>query len=219
LDYLTAKNNKESLESSLATLKAQINLSDIKAPFSGYIDDIYVKEGELAMPGMPIMQLVNLDELYINADASEAYITKIKKGDLVMVEFPSYPDIKVELPVHRIGNVVKPANRSFNIQVKMQNQNGLIKPNVVSMIKINDFSEEKALTVPTIIIKKDITGDYVYVASNKGDRLIAEKKYIESGPSYNDQTMVVKGLEPGQDVIVSGFNMVSDGIAVEVLGN
>jgi RND family efflux transporter MFP subunit len=219
LDYLTAKNNKESLESSLETLNAQMDLSSIKAPFSGIVDDIFVKEGELSLPGMPVMQLVNLDEIYINADASESYITKINKGDSVMVEFPSYPDIKAELPVYRVGNVVKPANRSFNIQLKMHNPDGMLKPNIVAMIKINDFYEEKAITVPTFIIKKDIKGDYVYVAREKNNTMVAEKKYIETGLSYNDQSHVIKGLEPGQKVIVSGYNMVSDGVAIDTKGN
>lgn len=219
LDYLTAKNNKESLEKSLETLNAQLDLSTITAPFSGIVDDILVKEGELALPGMPILQLVNLEQIYINADASEAYITKVSKGDSVLVDFPSYPEIKAELPVYRIGNVIKPANRSFNVQLKMNNPDGLIKPNVVAMIKINDFSMEDALTVPTFIIKKDIVGEYVYIATEKDNRLIAEKKYIETGMSYNDETLVVKGLEQGQKVIVSGYNMVSDGIAVNIANN
>lgn len=219
IDYLTARNNKESLESNLETVKAQLELSVIKAPFGGIVDDIFVKEGELAVPGFRIMTLVNLDELYINADASEAYITKIKKGDMVKVEFPSYPEIKEELPVHRVGNVVKPANRTFNIQVKMSNPDNQIKPNVISTININDFTEENALTVPSIIIKKDLIGEYLYVARNRDNKRIAEKKYIGTGLAYENKTLVTSGLEPGDEVIIDGYNMVSDGIAVEIAGN
>jgi len=219
IDFLTAKNNKESLERSLETLKAQLDLSIVTAPFSGTVDDIFVKEGEMAMPGLRMLTLVNLDELYINADASEAYLTKVKKGDMVKVGFPSYPEIKEELPVHRIGNVVKPANRSFNIQLKMKNHEGLIKPNVISTININDYTAENALTVPSIIVKKDLIGEYIYVANNKDSRMIAEKKYIETGLSYDNRTMVISGLEPGQEVIVDGYNMVSDGVEIEKVAN
>ena len=216
IDYLTAKNNKEALESKLKTLQAQQNMTLIKAPFDGIVDEIFVKEGEMAMPGMQTIQVVNLDNLYINADVSEAYLTKVRKGDMVLLEFPSYPDVKIEAPVYRIGNVVKAANRTFKVQLKIKNENEEIKPNVLAIININDFSAGSSLLVPSLVIKQDLKGSYVYVAQSSSSNLAAKKKYVTTGMSYGDKSMITEGLQIGDSVIISGYNQVSDGAEVEI---
>jgi len=214
LDYLQAKNNMESLESRLETLQAQIDMAMIKAPINGIVDEVFVKDGELAIPGMQMIQLINLSDLYINADVSEAYITKVKKGEMVVLEFPSYPDIIMNIPVHRIGNVVKSANRTFKVQLKIKNENDQIKPNVLARIKINDYSTENALLVSSLIVKQDLKGSYVFVA-NEGNA--AKKAYIETGMSYMNLTMVTSGLSVGDRVIVNGYNQVSGGSKLEIV--
>jgi len=216
LDYLSAKNNKESLESKLKTLQAQYDMAVIKAPIDGTVDDIYMKVGEMVMPGMQIMNVVNLDDLYINADVSEAYITKIKKGDQVLLSFPSYPDLDMEVPVYRIGNVVKEANRTFNVQLRIKNRNEMIKPNVMAIIKINDYAEQSALILPSIVVKQDIKGSYIYTANQYNNNTVARKKYIETGLSYGEWSMITSGLQEGEKVIISGYNQVSDGTVLEI---
>lgn len=214
LDYLQAKNNKESLESRLETLQAQLDMAMVKAPINGIIDEVMVKEGELAIPGMQMIQLINLDNLYVNADVSEAYITKVKKGEMVVLEFPSYPDIVMNVPVYRTGNVVKSANRTFKVQLKIKNEGDQIKPNVLARIKINDYTAKEALLLPSLIIKQDLNGSYVYVADSEN---IARKVYIETGMSYMDNAMVTTGLNKGDRVIVEGYNQVSDGSKVTIV--
>jgi len=215
IDYLRAKNNMESLESRLETLHAQLDLAEIKAPFSGIIDEITVKKGELAVPGVQIIQLVNLRDLYVNADVSEAYISNVKEGEAVVLEFPSYPDISRDVPVYRTGNIIKSANRTFKVQLKIKNEDERLKPNLLAKIKINDYAEEKALLVPSIIIKQDMQGSYLYIVDPVNQT--AQKKYVESGRSYRDETMIIKGLSEGDVVIVSGYNQVSNGSKVKIL--
>jgi len=214
IDYLQAKNSKESLESKLETLDAQADMAIIKAPIDGIIDDVFIKEGELAIPGMLAIQLVNLESLYIKDDVSEAYLTKVKKGDMVQLEFPSYPGLNMEVPVHRIGNVVKSANRTFVVQLKIKNPDATIKPNVLAKIKINDYSVDDALLLPSLIIKQDLTGSYVYMLNSENNQ--ARKVYIETGISYKDQTMITHGINSGDQVIIKGFNQVSDGTLVRM---
>lgn len=216
IDYLTAKNNKEALESKLKTLHAQQDMALVKSPVNGIVDDIFIKEGEMAMPGLQTMQVVNLDNLYVDADVSEAYLTKVKKGDMVLLEFPSYPDIKMKVPVHRIGNVVKTANRTFTVQLKIKNKNEVIKPNVLAIIKINDFSAESSLLVPSLVIKQDLKGSYVYVVQKHSNNITSMKRYVKTGMSYGDETIITEGLHEGDKVIVNGYNQVSDGAEVEV---
>ena len=213
MDYLQAKNNVESLESRLETLKSQLDMAELRAPISGIIDDIAVKKGEMASPGLQIIQLVNLESLYINADVSEAYITSVKEGEKVLLEFPSYPEISMEVPVYRIGNIIKEANRTFKLQLKIKNEGNLIKPNILAKIKINDYSVEESVLLPSIIIKQDMQGSYVYTVDPENQT--ARKVYIETGRSYLDITSVASGLAPGDKVIVNGYNQVSTGTKVK----
>jgi len=213
LDYLQAKNNMESLESKLETLNAQVEMALIRSPINGIVDEILVKEGELAVPGMQVVQVVNLDGLYVNADVSEAYITKVKKGDIVSLEFPSLPDIKMDIPVFRTGNIVKSANRTFTVQLKIKNVDKLIKPNILAKIKIRDYNKKQAIVVPSIILKQDMKGTYLF----KVNECKAYKIYVETGKSYKGTTIVTSGLNTGDEVIVDGYNQVSDGKLIEIM--
>jgi RND family efflux transporter MFP subunit len=215
MQYLEAKNNKEAMENKLKTLEAQLEMAYIRSPINGIVDEIYKKDGELAIPGMQLMQIVNLKNLYINADISESYLPSIKQGDIVYLSFPSFPDFSMEVPIRRIGNVINPDNRTFIIQLKIDNREDKLKPNTLSVIKINDFSTNSAIVAPSIIIKDDINGSYLYIAKASENGFITRKVYIETGISYGNETMVVKGLEPGQLVITKGYNKVSDGTEIK----
>ena len=216
VDYLTAKNNKESLERKLESLNVQLDLAFIKAPFKGIINDIILKKGELSSPGMQILQLVNLNKLYINADVAETYLPVIHKGDKVELIFPSYPELSISTPIHRIGNVIHPLNRTINIQLQINNKNEKLKPNGLAIIQINDFSSDNAIVVPSIIIKQDMKGSFLYVAKKLNKKWIAKKRYVKQGISFIDQSMITEGLGAGEKVIIEGYNQISDGSGIEM---
>lgn len=216
IDFLTAKNGKESLERSLETLNSQLDLGLVKSPFDGIVDDIILKVGELAVPGSQLMQIVNLDNLYINADLAETYLASVKKGDKVHLSFAAYPDLNMITQIYRIGNIIHPMNRTINVQIQIKNKNEMLKPNGLAIIKINDFSSEKALVVPSIILKQDTKGSFLYVATKKNTGWFAQKRYVQIGISFEDQSMIDSGLAEGEKVIVKGFTQTTDGSAIKI---
>lgn len=217
LQYLEAKNAKEGLEHKLKTLEAQKEMSLIRAPFSGIVDEIYLKEGELASPGRSVIYLVNLDRFKVLADISETLLPKIKVGDMVKVSFPTYSDLEMNTPIQRMSNAIDLKTRTIKIEVRLSNVNGKIKPNQMAMLRIKDFETQSALVVPSIIIKQDGRGEFLFIADKNENGLpIAKKQYIQTGLSYNDQTMVTKGLAKGQQVITAGFNQVGNGSLIEI---
>jgi RND family efflux transporter MFP subunit len=215
VQYLRSKNNKEALESKLLTLEAQREMAYVRSPLNGIVDRINIEEGELAMPGLQLMQIINLNKLKILAEISEKYLPVINKGDFVELTFPTYPDIRLGVPVSRTGNVVNLGNRTFPVELRIDNIDGKLKPNILALITFLDFSQEEALVVPSIIVKSDIQGEYVYVARNIEGKKIAKKVYISTGRSYNDESLVVSGLEVGDQIIIEGYSLVTDGTEVK----
>lgn len=217
IDYLSAKTNKESLESQLAGLQAQKRMTQIVAPFDGVVNQIYPKEGEIAGPGFPVIEFVNLQKLTIKSDVSEAFIGEIYEGEIVELGFSSLPEYKIKTPIVRVSKVINSASRTFQIEMEINNPNEKIKPNLVSTIKINDFTSDKAFVVPSLSIRKDITGNYVYVVSSMDNKNIVAKKYITTGLSYNENTLVTKGLSLNDKVVVKGYHLVSSGVEVNLV--
>ena len=216
LDYLRAKTEKEATENKLKTLQSQVDMAMIKSPINGVVDDVALKVGELAMPGQLIMHIINLDAFYLNAEVSEAYLPYLKKGDIVGGQLLAYKDIKIESEIYRISNMINPENRSFTVQVKLNNTEGILKPNMLAEIKFKDYEHKEAFTVPSIIIKNDFNGSYLFIAEQKDSETIARKIYVKSGKSQGEFSMVDTGLSEGDLVIVNGYNQVVDGSLVSI---
>lgn len=216
IQFLEARTNKESLENRLKSLEAQLAMSEIKAPISGIVEKIDRKEGELAMPGMELLYIVNLQRMRVNAELAESYLGRVKAGDPVEISFSSYPDKKIEARIQRISNAVNPKNRTVTIEVELENDDESVKPNMMASLTINDFVDEQALVVPAIVIKNDMQGRFVYVVEGSGDSAVARKIYIDVAMTENGQTRITKGLEVGQQVIVVGYNQISNGMAIRL---
>jgi membrane fusion protein, multidrug efflux system len=217
IQHLEAKNTVESLETRLKTLQSQLNMSIIKAPFDGIIDEIFAKEGELAMPGSPVMQIINLNNMYVNADVSESFLPHIKSNSRVILRFPAFPEYEQHVPIHRLGNMINPENRTFRLQLKIQNPQERFKPNMIASLGIVSYSADNALVVPSIVIKQDIQGHFVFIArENEEGDLVARKIYIERGLDGEGNTMIQKGLQQGDLLIRQGHNQVSDGTLISI---
>ena len=216
IQYLEAKTNKETLENRLKSLQAQLALAQIRAPFTGIIDKIFKKAGELAVPGLQLMQLVNLNRMRVNAEVAETYLGKIKQGDRVELTFPTYPDWRLEASISRIGQVVSAKNRTVLVQAVLDNRQEKLKPNMMATLRCRDFFAAAALVVPAIIVKNDISGTYLYIVERDKEKSLASKVYVTTGLTDGNSTMVAGGLAAGQLVIVSGYNLVKNGMPVTV---
>jgi len=213
MQYLEAKNRKESLENRLSTLQEQLEMSRIRAPFSGVVERINQKVGELGTPGMQLLHLVNLRKLKVEAQITEQYISRVHEGDMIEVRFPAYPEMDKRVPITRKGSVIDKESRTFTIEARLDNPQEKIRPNQIAIVNVLDYSIDSALVVPSNIIKEDMQGDYVYVVNNS-ER--ARKVYVQTGRSYNNQTVLTSGVKPGNRVVTSGYTQVSEGTPVAV---
>jgi len=210
IEYLQAKNEKDRLQKRLASTKSELDKTIIKAPISGEIDEIFINEGELANPASPICRIVNLDQIRLSANLSESYLGKINQGDSVSIKFPSIGVQKMATISH-VGQFIAPESRTFKIEVKLQNQDHLIKPNMMGIIRFADYANSNALIIPSKIIQEEGDKNYIYLAKNKDRNWQAEKTYVEIGRTHKGETEIKNGLESGDKLIVQGFRDVNDG--------
>jgi RND family efflux transporter MFP subunit len=214
MQFLQAKNNKESLEKRIKSIQAQIEMAQVKSPINGTVDVVYQKKGNIGSPQVPFARIININKIKIYADVSESYITKFKKGDKVSVDFPAL-NKTVKIPIFQVGNSIDPNNRTFRIRLNMNNINKEIKPNLVSIIRLRDYVNEEAIVIPALFIKEDFQGRYTYIANKDGGKNVAKKIYIETGVTDNNLTEVTEGLEPGMQIISEGYNQVVDGTVIQ----
>lgn len=210
LQYLQAKSNKESLESRLESLQAQKDMTIVKSPVSGVVDVIYQKKGEIASPQMPFAKVVNIEKVKIYAEVSESYLTKLDRGDEVVVNFPAL-NKQVVASIDLIGNYINPNNRTFRIRINLDNRSNMIKPNLLSIVKIRDYVAKDAIVVPSLLVKQDFKGEYTFVSKDG----IAEKVYVKTGVSNNNMVEVLEGLNASNLVISEGYNQVVSGTHVK----
>lgn len=211
IEYLKAKNDKETLESELEATRAQLEMAVITSPITGVVEEVMQQVGELASPGQPMMRVINMDKLYINSDISESHLPALNINEKVFVSFPTWPGLEMQPPIHRIGSAIHPLNRTVTVSVEVKNTpDHKLKPNLLANLRFMDFESDSALVVPSICIKQDINGPYLYRIAKKDGSKLAEKVYISMGLVYKNQTIITEGLKPGDRVIVEGYNLVTD---------
>lgn len=216
VQYLQAKNEKEAVESSIASLEAQLRKTGITSPISGTVDEIFVNQGEMATPGAPMVRVVNLSNVVVDAEVSEVYVKDVQRGDTVQVNFPSL-DMQVALPVKAVGQFINPDNRTFNIEVQVPNPKGYLKPNTLATVKINDFTRNNAVSVPSFVLQKNTQGQtFLYRIKQQDGKNVAEKVFVTPSRSYNGYTLIEEGLSAGDNIITKGYNDVIDGEEVRV---
>jgi len=210
IQYLQAKSQKEGLEKSMASMKTQLGKAVIRAPFNGTIETVRVKLGELVQPGSQMFQFVGESDLFIEADISESYISALAKGDSVAITFPSL-NKTIATKVSATGSIINPNNRTFKVEVFLPNLPE-VKPNMISVLKIQDYKNAESVIIPAHLILADTKGDYVFIVENG----IAKKKYVTRGYTSGVETEIVTGLVGTELLVDKGFREVGDNYSVNV---
>lgn len=215
IDYLQAQTNMEALEQQRNNLQAQVALAVLRAPIDGVIDELIQKQGEMGSPQLPFARLLNLDQVYVEADMSELYLPKMNDKDEVSLTFPVLGK-NIQAFVFRKSAMIDPKSRTFRVRINLDNKDGDLKPNMLAVLKLKTFSKQDALVVPSILIRNDIEGSFLYVVAERNGKSFAEKRYVEISLNTNNHSLVEKGLQPGDRIISKGYAQVVDGSLLSI---
>ncbi len=215
VQFLEAKNRKESLENVIKTLREQGNKSVLRAPFDGVVDKIFLKVGEMGSGQMPAMRIVNNENLYITADVSERYAGKVNAGDSVYIIVNRADTLRSA--ISRIGSFINPNNRTFEVRVDIDYSSDNLLPNSLVVMKINDYSEPGSVAIPSSLIMQDGDGEsYVFIIEkDQNSQTVARKQPVKPGMRYLGQTLIKEGLDEMSVIIDKGSRGVRDGDRVE----
>ncbi len=236
IQFLQAKAAYEAQTNAVKQLKRQRGKSLVRAPFSGVIDDVMKEPGTVLAPGQgsEIFRVVNLNNMYIEAEVPESYIKNITIGKSVEVFFPVLGKT-IETKIRQVGNFINPSNRAFKVEIYVPNKSGNIKPNLTARLKINDYTSNKATLIPQSIISENAEGEqYVYLVHGKKENKYAtvKKTIIETGKTQGDvievlntkiitekngsKKMFLRPMSIGVEIVSEGARSVNDGQKVEV---
>lgn len=209
VQYINARTQKEAAERRIATLRSQMAMYKIKAPISGTIDAMDLKVGSVASPGMSSIRIINASKLKAKAQVAESYAGRVSQGDNVQVILPDIPDT-INTKISFASKAIDPVSRSFNVEIKLPS-NGRYRPNMVSILKIVDYTNDHALVVPVSAIQKAENGDYLFVSENGK----AKRVNIQTGKISEGRAEILTGLKAGDKVIIAGTDGLSEGDIVK----
>jgi len=210
VQYLSAKNNVESLDKQLDLVKEQLSTTSVYAQVSGIVEDVNIRVGETFM-GSPMasITIVNPSAMKAVVDVPENYVSKIRKGMPVVINVPDLNQ-SFNSSISLISETINVTSRSFVAESKIGG-NGNLKPNQIAIVKILDHEAKNAIVIPVETVQSDEKGKYVYVATQEGNKTVARKRVITIGEFYDELIEVNAGLATSDKLITKGYQGLYDG--------
>ena len=220
IQYLESKSMFEAQSEAIEQLNKQLSKTVIRAPFSGTVDNVIVKKGEVVYPGRSnLMLLVNMQEMYVESKVPENYINSITKGKDVVIEAPIL-DMILKSKISLVANYINPLNRTYRIEAEIPDNNYKIKPNLNVKIRVNDYTNENAILILLNHINIDSNNDeYVYKIIKKDGKNYASKTIIETGRNNGDFIEVLKGVNISDEIVNEGARKITNNSEVKIINN
>lgn len=213
VQLLTAKNNVETLETQIKSAEEQVKVlleqqktTMVYAEVSGVADEVNIKVGEFfqgMMGTMPQIRIVNTSTLKVVTTIPENYAGKVSKGSKVEINIPDV-NRSYSSSINFLSASIDAASRGFETEAKMPSD-GVLKPNMVAMVKILDYAAPAAITVPVNVVQSDEKGKYVFVAATENGKMIARKKPVGVGQMQGERVEIKTGLGAGEKLVTRGY--------------
>lgn len=217
VQFLSAKNNVESLEKQLGLVKEQLSTTLVTAEVSGVIETVGIKVGETFVGNpMATIVIVNPGNLKAVVDVPENYISKVKRGMQAIITIPDLNE-SFNSQISVVSETINITSRSFVAESKLPSKSN-IKPNQVALIKLLDHQAKDAIVVPVETVQTDEKGKYVYVMVEEKGKKIARKRSINIGEFYDELIEVKSGLAVNDQLITKGFQGLYEGQLLTTAG-
>jgi len=183
---------------STGQVQARLTLT---APIGGLITELGVREGMTVMSGAALFRINGTNTVWVNADVPENLAARVRPGNAVEARSPALPGVVLKGKVSAILPEINQATRTLKARVELANPGGQLVPGMFATISFTAAAKNDVLTVPSEAVIK--TGTRSVVIVTEGDGKFAPVD-VETGSESGGKTVVLKGLEAGQKIVVSG---------------
>ena len=171
----------------------------------------YIEKYQELAPGSPTFSVSDIDKMKVTVGIPEAEIHGVALGNQAEISVADSPE-KWKGTVSRLSREVSPQTLSFEAEITLPNPGWRLLPGTSATVTLQRRHLVDQILVPTEAVLTSGVETYVMVEANGA----AHKKVVVTGPSSRTETVVAKGLEAGEHVIVQGNNLTADGAAVVV---
>jgi membrane fusion protein (multidrug efflux system) len=213
-EYDVALNQYQSLQADVDAIQAQLNETEVRAPFSGTIGLRNISVGSIVTPATSIANLVQLNPVKLDFTVPEKYLRAIKNGDRIVFRIEGNPKAFTG-KVYAVDPALDEQTRSIKLRAICENNSGELSPGSFAKIELTPGKVESGLLLPTQALVPDLKGQKVYVV--KGGK--SEVRIVTTGVRTSDKVEITTGLNAGDSVITSGLMQMKPGAAVRVIKN
>lgn len=216
----------EQLEAAREQSRAMLSNATITAPFEGIIAERMLQEGDMAGPGMPIFQLVDMREVKILTDVPQERLGRVIEGLPVRVTVSSFPGEVFEGEVERVAPVLNRMTRMARTEIRVLNPEEKLRPGMFADVAILEAASEDAVLVPLEAVMEA----YRFVAGVRGSGSMPTEAVLfrlqgnevsqltlPVGLVGREMVQISRGLSPGDSVVTTGKEQLTDGTRVRVL--
>ncbi|WP_419879322.1 efflux RND transporter periplasmic adaptor subunit [Brevibacillus centrosporus] len=197
---------------SLQNARNQLANATVVAPINGFISSVNGAVGQMAGQ-QPVVVIVNSNPLLVKANLSETDITKVKVGTAVKVNVQSTGKT-IDAKVSAVSPVMDSALKAYPVEVTIPNADNALKSDMVVNITFPNASGEQKSSL--IVSRKAVfeREGKQYVFKLEGD--VAKQVEVTTGASTSDTIEIVSGVSAGDQVVVKGQTLLTDGSKVSI---
>jgi membrane fusion protein, multidrug efflux system len=211
ITFLQTRYESESADARLDFLEARLARHTIASPITGVLEDRFVDVGEIVAPGTPVVRVLTPDRLKVVGGVPERFGPWIAKGGAAVLSFDVLPGQVFEGKIDNVGAAVDPQNRTFRIEILLDNPEGRLKPQMVANVRVATERLEGVIVVPQDVVVRTEDGYQAFVVADGPNGPVAEARVVTLGPRFENEVVIEKGLTSGDRLIVTGHQMVDAG--------
>jgi membrane fusion protein, multidrug efflux system len=210
-DYDATLNEVNVLRAEVRLIDAQIDRTEIRAPFSGIVGLKYVSVGSYITPATRIASLQSVEPIKIDFSIPERYLSRVSIGDQILFSVQGV-DSTFSGEVYAIEPRIDTQTRTLQIRALSSNPENLLYPGAFATITLIMDEINNALMVPAIAVIPELNAQKIFVLK---DGKVQEVR-VQTGIRTSEKVQVVAGLERGDIVLTTGLLQVRPGMEVEI---
>jgi membrane fusion protein (multidrug efflux system) len=203
-----ARSRRSAAEAELGMQERALADAIVKAPFAGLIADRLVSRGEYVTPGQKLFELVSLDPIEVEFRLTEVDSSRVKVGNDVDVRVTPFPEERFSATVTIVSPTIDPRTRTLRVKAQLANPDGRLRPGLFARVDLGIAKRDDVPMIPEEAVLQRADGAVVFrvAAENR-----VERRLIEIGAHRDGMLEVVKGLAPGDLVVLRGQTGLVDG--------